>query len=92
MFEWQGKILIRLNSAGLPCRASALMTADEIEKIYLNRNVANPDVLFLETESSDLEKELFIEGYDEEGQLVRYNVSRKAVIVEKGQRNTYCSV
>ena len=26
------------------------------EKIYLNRNVANPDVLFLETESSDLEQ------------------------------------
>ncbi|MEK4406918.1 MULTISPECIES: RIP metalloprotease RseP [Sporosarcina] len=60
--------------------------ANEVEKIYLNRNVANPDVLFLETESSDLEKELFIEGYDEEGQLVRYNVSRKAVIYEKGQK------
>ena len=61
-------------------------TANEVEKIYLNRNVANPDVLFLETESSDLEKELFIEGYDEEGQLVRYNVSRQAVIYEKGQK------
>ncbi len=60
--------------------------ANEVEKIYLNRNVANPDVLFLETESSDLEKELFIEGYDEEGQLVRYNVSRQAVIYEKGQK------
>ncbi|MFJ7933175.1 RIP metalloprotease RseP [Sporosarcina sp. NPDC096371] len=60
--------------------------ADEVEKIYLNRNVANPDVLFLETESSDLEKELFIEGYDDEGQLVRYNVSRQAVIYEKGQK------
>ena len=58
---------------------------NEVEKIYLNRNVANPDVLFLETESSDLEKELFIEGYDDDGQLLRYNVSRKAVIVEKGQ-------
>jgi regulator of sigma E protease len=60
--------------------------ANEIEKIYLNRNVANPDVLFLETETSDLEKELFIEGFDDEGQLVRYNVSRKAVIFEKGQK------
>ncbi|MER2089126.1 RIP metalloprotease RseP [Sporosarcina sp. JAI121] len=60
--------------------------ANEVEKIYLNRNVANPDVLFLETESSDLEKELFIEGYDEEGQLVRYNVSRQAIIFEKGQK------
>src|SRR6185312_10020796 len=57
----------------------------EVEKIYLNRNVANPDVLFLETETSDLEKELFIEGYDDEGQLVRFKVSRKAIIYEKGQ-------
>lgn len=63
-----------------------LNAADEVEKIYLNRNVANPDVLFLETESADLEKELFIEGYDDEGQLVRYNVSRQAVIYEKGQK------
>jgi regulator of sigma E protease len=68
-------------------RVGLLINAsDEIEKIYLNRNVANPDVLFLETESSDLERELFIEGYDDEGQLVRYNVSRKAVIYEKGQK------
>ena len=52
----------------------------EVEKIYLNRNVANPDILFLETESSDFEKELFIEGYDDDGQLVRYNISRNAVI------------
>ena len=57
----------------------------KVEKMYLNRNVSNPDVLFLETESSDLEKALFIEGYDDEGQLVRYDISRKAVIIEKGQ-------
>jgi len=68
-------------------RVGLLINKDnEVDKIYLNRNVANPDVLFLETESSDLEKELFIEGYDEEGQLVRYNVSRQAVIYEKGQK------
>lgn len=58
---------------------------EEVEKIYLNRNVANPDVLFLETEAADLEKDMFIKGYDDEGQLVRFNVSRKAVIYEKGQ-------
>ncbi|CAM3075105.1 RIP metalloprotease RseP [Filibacter tadaridae] len=57
----------------------------KVEKIYLNRNVSNPDVLFLETEEADLEKELFIEGYDDEGQHVRYDVSRKTVVVEKGQ-------
>ncbi|MFS0688064.1 RIP metalloprotease RseP [Sporosarcina sp. 179-K 8C2 HS] len=58
---------------------------DKIEKIYLNRDVSNPNVLFLETESADLSKELFIEGYDEDGNLVRYEVSRTAVIYEKGQ-------
>lgn len=62
-----------------------LNESDEVEKIYLNREIANPNVLFLETESADLSKELFIEGYDEEGQLVRYNVSREAIIYEKGQ-------
>ncbi|WP_203246256.1 RIP metalloprotease RseP [Sporosarcina beigongshangi] len=68
-------------------RVGLLINAsDEIEKVYLNRNVANPDVLFLEVETSDLERKLFIEGYDDEGQLVRFNVSRKAVIYEKGQK------
>ena len=44
---------------------------DEVEKIYLNRDVSNPNVLFMETESADLSKELFIEGYDEDGNLVK---------------------
>ncbi|MGN7386781.1 RIP metalloprotease RseP [Sporosarcina sp. SAFN-015] len=58
---------------------------DKIEKIYLNREVSNPNVLFLETETADLSKELFIEGYDEDGNLMKYEVSRNAVIYEKGQ-------
>ena len=62
-----------------------LGTSGEVEKVYLNRNISNPDVLFLETESSDFEKELFIEGYNDDGELVRYDVSRTAVIVEKGK-------
>lgn len=62
-----------------------LNDSDEVEKIYLNREIANPNILFLETESADLSKELYIEGYDEDGQLVRYNVSREAIIYEKGQ-------
>lgn len=58
---------------------------DKIEKIYLNKEISNPNILFLETETADLSKELFIEGYDEEGELVRYEVSRDAIIYEKGQ-------
>lgn len=60
-------------------------TVGEIEKIYLNQNVSNPDVLFLETERSDLDKDLFIEGYSDDGELVRYPIARDAVIIEKGQ-------
>ncbi|REB09787.1 RIP metalloprotease RseP [Sporosarcina sp. BI001-red] len=59
---------------------------DEVTKIYLNSNVSNPDVLFLETEEADLNDKLFIKGYDDEGSLVRFPVSRTAVIYEKGQK------
>ncbi len=59
--------------------------AGDVEKIYLNQNVSNPDILFLETETSDFDKDLFIEGYDDEGEFVRYNIARDAVIIEKGQ-------
>ncbi|MBD7983564.1 RIP metalloprotease RseP [Sporosarcina sp. Sa2YVA2] len=58
---------------------------DKIGKIYLNKEISNPNILFLETETADLSKELFIEGYDEDGELVRYEVSRDAIIYEKGQ-------
>lgn len=57
----------------------------EVEKIYLHQNVSNPDILFLETEKSDLDKELFIEGYSDDGEFARYSVARDAVIIEKGQ-------
>lgn len=57
----------------------------EVEKLYLSQNVTNPDILFLETEKADLDKELFIEGYRDDGEFARYPISRTAVIVEKGQ-------
>ncbi|WP_153731312.1 RIP metalloprotease RseP [Sporosarcina obsidiansis] len=67
-------------------RVGLLLNAqDEIEKIYLNRNVSNPNILNLEVEKSDLDKELYIEGYDEEGKLVHLKISRTAMIIEKGQ-------
>ncbi len=54
------------------------------EKIYLNQNVTHPNIVFLEVERADLEKDLFIEGYDEEERLVRYKISRNAILVENG--------
>jgi len=57
---------------------------DEIEKIVLNQKKQLPDMLFLEVEKADLQKELWIEGYDEDENLVRYEVARDAVINENG--------
>lgn len=57
---------------------------NEIDQIVLNQNKQFPDMLFLEVEKSDLMKELFIEGYDEEERLVRYKVARNAIINENG--------
>lgn len=54
------------------------------EIIYLNQNVQNQNVLFMEVERADLEKGLWIEGYDEEDRFVRINVSKTATIVENG--------
>ncbi|MBQ0139344.1 MAG: RIP metalloprotease RseP [Kurthia sp.] len=59
---------------------------DEMSRIVLNQNKQLPDMLFLEVEKADLVKELWIEGYDEDENLVRYNVARDAVIEEKGQK------
>ncbi|MFJ7970834.1 RIP metalloprotease RseP [Psychrobacillus sp. NPDC096389] len=58
--------------------------ANEIDQIVLNQNKQFPDMLFLEVEKSDLMKEMFIEGYDEEERLVRYKVARNAKIIENG--------
>lgn len=70
----------------------ALVTNKEnvVEKIILNQNNHHPNVVFLEVEHADLSKELWIEGYDEddesdEPRLIRYQVSRNAVVVENGK-------
>ena len=57
-----------------------------VGKIIFNQNNRQlPDLLFLEVERADLERDLFIEGYDEEEQLVHYNLSRDCVLVENGR-------
>jgi regulator of sigma E protease len=57
-----------------------------VKKIIFNQNNKQlPDLLFLEVERADLEKELFVEGYDEEEKLVRYNVARDCILVENGK-------
>ncbi len=57
-----------------------------VQKIIFNQNNKQlPDLLFLEVERADLEKELFVEGYDEEEKLVRYNVARDCIVIENGK-------
>ncbi len=64
----------------------ALVTNEEniVEKIVLNQKTQYQNVVFLEVERADLERELWIEGYDEEEKLVRYKVARTATVVENG--------
>lgn len=57
-----------------------------VKKIIFNQNNKQlPDLLFLEVEHADLEKDLFVEGYDEEEKLVRYNVAKDCMLVENGK-------
>ncbi len=54
-------------------------------KIIMNQKNIYPEILFLEVEEADLEKELWIKGYDEEEQLVCIDVARDAVVEENGR-------
>ncbi|MEO4053487.1 RIP metalloprotease RseP [Solibacillus sp. CAU 1738] len=67
-------------------RVGLIMNEDNVvEKIILNQNSQHPNILFMEVERADLEHDLWIEGYDEDEKLVRYNVSRTTVVVENGK-------
>lgn len=69
--------------------ALCLNNDGKVEKIILNQSETHPNVVFLEVERADLNKGLWIEGYEEdlydEERIVRYEVARNAIIVENGQ-------
>ncbi|HEY9569448.1 MAG TPA: RIP metalloprotease RseP [Metalysinibacillus sp.] len=68
--------------------ALALNKEDVVTKIMLNQSEKQlSDIVFMEVEKADLVHELWIEGYDEEENFVRFNVSREAVVIENGQEN-----
>lgn len=54
-------------------------------KIIMNQKTMHPEILFLEVEEADLDRELYIKGYDEDEQFVRIGVARDAVIEENGK-------
>lgn len=57
----------------------------QAKKIIMNQKHVYPEILFLEVEEADLEKELWIKGYDEDEKLVRIEVARDAVVEENGR-------
>lgn len=69
--------------------ALCLNNDGKVEKIILNQSETHPNVVFLEVERADLNKGLWIEGYEEDSYdeecIVRYEVARNAIIVENGQ-------
>ncbi|PSL42099.1 regulator of sigma E protease [Planomicrobium soli] len=67
-------------------RVGILLNKDGLaEKVILNQKTMYPEILLLEVEEADLEKDLYIKGYDEEEKFVRINVARDAVIEESGK-------
>ncbi|HJV16309.1 MAG TPA: RIP metalloprotease RseP [Bacillales bacterium] len=57
-----------------------------VSKIILNNKEKYPNCRIVEVENADIEKDLFIKGYpeDEEEKLNTFQISPKAVIVDKG--------
>lgn len=67
-------------------RIGVLLNADgKAQKVIMNQKTMYPDILLLEVEEADLEKELYIKGYDEEEKFVRIEVARDAVVEENGK-------
>ncbi|MDZ5711755.1 RIP metalloprotease RseP [Jeotgalibacillus haloalkalitolerans] len=67
-------------------RAGLIMGQDEkVEKVVLNNKDRYPDLRVIEVAEADLEKELYIKGYEEgEETLQRFELSEKAVFIEDG--------
>ncbi|TWT28189.1 RIP metalloprotease RseP [Planomicrobium sp. CPCC 101110] len=67
-------------------RVGILLNKDGLaEKVIMNQKTMYPEILLLEVEEADLDKELYIKGYDEEEKFVRISVARDAVIEENGK-------
>ncbi|WKA49742.1 RIP metalloprotease RseP [Planococcus liqunii] len=67
-------------------RIGVLLNKDgKAAKIVMNQKTMYPDILLMEVEEADLEKELYIKGYDEEDKFVRIEVARDAVVEENGR-------
>lgn len=68
-------------------RVGLILDENEIvKKIIINRKEKYPDARMIEIEQADIEKDLFISGYEEEEEetIKSYKIDEKAVLVENG--------
>lgn len=61
-----------------------LNDADQVTKIILNNKDKYPNARVIEVENADLEKQLFISGFEQGEQLETFKVNEKAVFVADG--------
>lgn len=69
------RVGVRLNDAG------------EVDLLVMNQKNYLPDMHLLEVERADLMKDMYIEGYDESEQFVRYSIARDAKVNESGRES-----
>lgn len=69
------RVGVRLNDVG------------EVDLLVMNQKYYLPDMHFLEVERVDLMKDMYIEGYDESEQFVRYSIARDAKVNESGRES-----
>lgn len=68
-------------------RVGLLLNEDEkVEKIIINRKEQYPNARIIEIEKADIERDLFISGYEDENdaELKTYAIDRQAVLIENG--------
>jgi len=68
-------------------RVGLILDKNEVvKKIIINRKEKYPDARIIEIEQADIEKDLFITGFEEEEEerIKSYKIDEKAVLVENG--------
>lgn len=59
--------------------------AGKVKQIIINNKSKHPEALVVQVEKIDLEKQLIIEAYNEDGERIQYQVDEKAELVQDEQ-------
>ncbi|WP_332690283.1 RIP metalloprotease RseP [Halalkalibacter lacteus] len=60
-------------------------TARKVSKIVINNKSKHPEALVVQVEKIDLERELIIEAYNDEGERMQYQIDDQAVLIQDEQ-------